>query len=154
GQSSVEWDGRQVPFHQIRSLLSKETSADRRRKLYLKQQRLIASINDLRAERLEKMHQLAGKLGYENYLDMQSRLHRVDYSALDSDMQRLLAETDRIYTTKLEKMLARNMGLPLSEAERADTFYFARLREFDDLFPAAELLSVYRKTMEDLGISV
>jgi hypothetical protein len=154
GKFSIEWEKKIVRFHEIPQLLAKEPDRERRRALEEKRLRLIDSINDLRFERIEKLHDLALKLGYENYLQMYSTLTGVNYAALDNQMQRLLVDTEKIYTIHLEQSLLRNLHVPLSEASRADTFYFARLRSFNDLFPANLLLLAYRETMNGLGIRI
>lgn len=152
--ASVEWQGKSVPFAQLHGLLANEADAARRRALYGKQLNVIAATNDLRGERVERLHELAVKLGYDNYVKMYESLHKIDYRALDANMQRFLADTDKVYTVNLERAVLRTLHMPLAQAERADTYYFARLTDFDALFPPESLISAYRETMENLGIHV
>jgi hypothetical protein len=154
GSSTIEWDGKTVPFHEITPLLISEQNHERRLRLYRHLIRLIDSINDLRAERMEKLQESAAKLGFENYLQIYSQLYQVDYVALDNQMQRFLADTEKVYITYLDRLLRRNLGLSLAEADRADTFHFLHLRNFDNLFPGERLLLAYRETMEGLGIRI
>src|SRR5437762_14017648 len=106
GKLTIEWDGRSVPYHEIPSLLVNEPNRERRGKLFRSQIRLIGSVNDLRAERIEKLHQLSLNLGYKDYLQMYAQLSQVDYTALDDQMQRFLSNTEKVYTINLERMLA------------------------------------------------
>src|SRR6185503_6001299 len=81
-------------------------------------------------------------------------LRQLDYEALARESETLLARTESLYVARLDEGLRRDVGIGVEEAERPDCTYFAHLTGYDDRFPAAKLLEVYRETMAGLGIQV
>jgi hypothetical protein len=150
--SKIELEGKTVPFQKIANLLASDHDRERRLKLYRYYVRLIDSINNLRAERIEKLHDLSARIGYDNYLQLYTKLRRVNYTALDEQMQRFLIDTEKIYTIELERMLRLNLRISSTDADRADSFYFTQLNSFDHIFPVDLLLPAYRETMSSLRI--
>jgi hypothetical protein len=152
--SKIEWGSDKIQYQDLPLILGNEKNQKTRRDLYNRQIRLIDSINYLRIERIEKYQTLSAKLGFDNYLELNKEQKKVDFVALDSQMQQFLANTDKIYRINLEHELSKHLHLPLSEAERYDSFYFVRLHQYNQLFPPKLFLSAYRETMDDLGINV
>jgi hypothetical protein len=151
-QSSIQWRGREITFQD--SFVAIRTESDRqvRRELYKRRLELIDASNDLRAERLTKIHDAARSLGFENYALMYEQLRSKDYLRLIAEAEKLLSQTEAVYVTNLDAALRRDLRITIAEAERSDAMYFLNLSGYDEKFSAGELLRVYSETMQGLGI--
>lgn len=151
-QASIEWDGRQLSFHQSAIALSNEPDPARRRDLSARRAEVIRGAQDLRAERLEQLHAAACELGHTSYLAMYRELHGVDYENLAARSSSLLSQTESQYASFLAPLLLRDAHVQLDEASCADLTYLQRLTRFDRFFPREGLLPVYCETFAGLGI--
>lgn len=151
-QSRIEWQGREIHFQEAFVVIKNEKDRQSRRALYQKRAELIEAANDLRAERLSKIHMAARSLGFENYTVMHEQLRNKDYAALAGEAEKLLEQTEAVYVTRLGEALRRNLHIKIEDAERVDALYFLNLSEYDEKFPASQLLKVYKETMQGLGI--
>jgi oligoendopeptidase F len=151
--ATVECAGRRMTFQDTSVAIA--TEPDRRARLAIYKERLavIASSNDLRAERLARLHQTAASLGYANYRGLYEGLRRVDYDSVAREAEAMLSRTESAYFARLADALKRDLGIRVEDAERPDAMYFLHLTAYDDRFPADKLLDVYGDTMEGLGIS-
>ncbi len=154
GQASVEWMGRRITFQESVVTVMRERDRDFRREIYQKRIAVVESSNDLRAERLSKLHQSARSLGYENYRAMFEELRQTNYGELAREAERLLDRTESVYIARLDEALRRTIGISVEEAERPDAHYFLHLTHYDDSFPADRLLRVYEETMSGLGVRI
>lgn len=148
----ITWQDQKIPLRNINYLLLKEPDHYRRQEIYKKKLSVLSSLNDLKAEQVEKHHQLATELGYQNYLQMFSELNKIDYLALDSQFQRLLAQTEKLYSINLKRYLATNLRVPLEIATSADILHFTRREKFTSFFPARTLITSCQETLSGLGI--
>jgi len=151
-KSSIAWDGESVEFHRSAALLANEPDKIRRRRLYDLRAKIINETDDLRGERLAKMHELASELGFDGYTAMCRDIYNVDYERLAEQVKPLLAKTEDLYVEQLSRNLPADAHVSLEEAERADMPYFLRSVRFDRMFPESRLILVYRETMHGLGI--
>lgn len=152
--AAIELMGREMTFHDSAAALTIDQDRPSRLAIYKKRLSVIDASNNLRAERLTRLHTAARSLGYESYTSLFEKLRRLDYRALARESETLLARTESLYVAKLDEALRRDLGIRVEEAERPDCTYFAHLTGYDDRFPAAKLLEVYRGTMAGLGINV
>jgi oligoendopeptidase F len=150
----IEYMDRRMTFHDSVIAITRESDGDARRALYKKRLSVLEASNDLRAERLSKLHETARWLGYESYTSLYQVLHEIDYGTLAREVDSLLARTETLYTARLDEALKRGLGIGVAEAERSDIMYFLHLAGYDELFPADSLLRVYRDTMAGLNIVV
>jgi hypothetical protein len=150
----IEWRGRELTFQDTVVAMAGERDRNARRDLYQKRLKVIAIANDLRAARLTKLHEQARALGHESYTALFEALHQRNYAELAREAASVLTHTEAVYTTQLGDALKRDLAVHLDEAERADCAYFTHLRSYDEQFPTAKLLSVYRETMAGLGITI
>jgi hypothetical protein len=151
-RASVPWNGREVPFHATRDVLASEPRPDARHELAARRARIFEETNDLRAERLEGLHDAATTLGVSDYLALRSETTGLDYGAIADDCRRLLADTERPYVDALEPVLAGRADVRRASASRADVLRAFRFAEFDRAFPSARMTIVYRDFLAGLGI--
>lgn len=150
--ATLEWDGREMTFQDSTVAISTERKRETRRGVYAKRLVAIEASNDLRAERLLKLHETSRALGYPTYLDLFERLRQLNYSDLTRQASSFVSKTEPAYLSRLDDLLRRELGIRVDEAERSDAMYLSHLKRFDDRFPPEQMLYVYRETMAGLGI--
>lgn len=152
--ATVEVAGRAMTFQDAAVAIATARDRDRRRAIDRRRLAVISAANDLRAERLVKLHEAARSLGDESYTSLFERICQLDYGRVLQAAEPLLARTESLYATRLNETLRRDLGIGIEEAERSDALHLVRLTRYDDRFPAARLLDVYRQTMAGLGINI
>jgi hypothetical protein len=152
--AGIEWRGCELTFQDAVIAIAAERDRNNRCDIYQKRLAVIAAANDLRAERLTNLHENARLLGHASYTALFEDLHQLNYAQLALEAQAVLTQTEAVYTTQLSNALQRDLAVHIDEAERADCAYFTHLRSYDEQFPAAKLLKVYRETMAGLGITI
>lgn len=153
-RTNIETSGRSLTFQESAVSLRTERDRHTRRQIYQRRADVIKGSDDLRAERLGRLHQGARYLGFESYRALHEELRQFDYSTLGREAESLLARTESVYLSRLDQALKRDLGVTITRAERCDALYFLHLSRFDHLFPASTLLGIYRETMARLGIDV
>jgi len=152
--ATIDWAGQEMTFQD--SAVAVRTQKDRRsrRSIYEKRAEIIADSNDLRAERVTKLHETARSLGHANYTALYEELRGLDYNGLAEQAGTILSRTETVYMSRLAEALRRELGLAIEEADRSDALYFLQLNSYDNHFPAQDLMRVYRETMAGLGINI
>lgn len=149
---TLRWQDETISLHEAWHRLSSEADRQHRRELWSRLGAAIKSMQDLRAERLEKLHDAARAAGFENYLALRHELRGLDDNHLAAQAAALLAATESRYVTALAFILPRDAGVSLESATRADIGYLSRLSRFDEYFPAWRRREVYAETFRGLGI--
>lgn len=154
---SIEWKGQMITFQDSAVAIAEEGDRSLRRALYEKRAAAIEASNDLRAERLARLHEAARELPIAENLDYK-RLHGwllgLDWEAIEREAWKLIASTESVYQASLERYLKRELGIKVEQAERHDAIYLNRLSHYDEFFPAEALKPTYKETMYGLGIEV
>ena len=153
-EATVELAGRTLTFQDATVALATERDRATRQAIDSKRLAVVAAANDLRAERLLKLHEAARSLGYENYTKLFEQLRQLDYEQVSRAAAPLLGRTEAIYVERLNHTLRRDLGIGVEEAERSDFLHLIRLTRYDGRFPSARLMEVYRQTMAGLGINI
>jgi hypothetical protein len=106
---------------------------------------------DLRAERLEKLHAGACSFGYENYLAMRREHQSHLGDVLAAQANQFLAKTESRYISALAPLLLREANVSINEATAADLDRLQRYGRFDAFFGRERMLGVYRELFAALG---
>src|SRR5262245_6300674 len=149
----VDWQGRRAPFRASASLLADEKDFARRRDLFARRAGVIEAVQDLRAERLEKLRDGARELGYENRLAMRRELRGLDYDRLAELGRAILSKTEGGYVNALASLLPRETGVSIDDATQADLGFLQNFTRFDHFFPRERMPGVYRELFAALGFS-
>lgn len=149
--ASIDWDGDEVSYQNIRQLIAHEPDWKRRHELEKKMYDIAADLNPRRTEALEREHQLANDLGFTSYTAMIEELKELDLQALAAQMRTLLTETEERYVELLDAYVA-GLGVPREDVSTADLTYVARAPQFDDIFPADTLLPTLRQTLKGMQL--
>jgi hypothetical protein len=149
----VDWQERKIPFRASNSLLAGEKDFARRRDLFARRAGVIEAVQDLRAERLERLRDGVRELGYENRLAMRRELCGLDYDGLAERARAILSKTEGGYMNALASLLPREIGVSIDDATQADLGYLQNFTRFDHFFPRERMLGVYRELFAALGFS-
>jgi hypothetical protein len=149
----IDWRGRSVPLRASASLLADETDFARRRDLFARRAGVIEAVQDLRAERLEKLRDGARELGYENRLAMLRDLRGLDYEGTASRARGVLSKTEGGYVNAIANLLPREAGVSVDDATQADLGFLQKFTRFDHFFPRERMLGVYRELFAALGFN-
>src|SRR5262249_6651971 len=125
----------------------------RRRDLFARRAGVIEAVQDLRAERLEKLRDGARELGYENRLAMLRELRWLDYVRLAELARGVLSKTESGYVNALAGLLPRETGVSIDDATQADLGFLQRFPRFDHFFQQERMLGVYRELFAALGFN-
>lgn len=150
-EATVEWDGEEISYQNLRQYIANEPDWRRRHQLEEAMYDVMAGINEQRAEAIRRQHALARTLDFETYTTMIEELKHLDLAALADQMRHLLKATEARYSVLLGAFLA-TVDVPREEATTADITYLARAHEFDDIFPAAALVPTLEQTLGELGL--
>jgi len=151
--ATVAWDGEELPYRQVRTVLAQEPDQTRRHDLHRRQLAVTAQQHDLRAERLQRLHGEAASLGFAGYTALYETLKGLELPALAEAMSLLLEQTEAAYARRLEEALIA-AGVAPNSADTSDVVYCFRAAQFDRYFPADEMVRSLQRTMSGLGLVV
>ncbi len=150
-KAKVEWNDKEIPYQNIRSVLVRESDYERRHDLQAKQLAVMERENPHRAERINAQQELARHFGFANYQGMIEQLRGWDLGLLAQALKPLLEETEDIFEERLSFYLS-EARVPRKAANTADIAYILRAPEFDTYFPADRLTRAFQRTVAGLGI--
>ena len=145
------WDGEQVPYRALSSLISNEADPERRHHLDRLRVELTAGQNALREERWDILDAAALTLGYSNYAEPCDTLGSLCLKELARQMERFLWDSEKAYRRHLEAYL-RSLAVDPGLAERSDLAYLFRSPRFDVFFGREQLIATLLASLRDLGI--
>lgn len=152
--ATICWNGREISFQDASAELASERDRSSRQEIHARRAAVIEASNDLRFERLLKLHAGARSLGASTYVALYEDIKRLDYPGIARDAASVLIQTEARYLAALDEGLAREFGSRIRQPERHDAIYLLHLTRYDDRFPAGKLLRIYAATMAGLGIRV
>ncbi|MFY9610224.1 MAG: hypothetical protein WAU45_16625 [Blastocatellia bacterium] len=152
--ATIRWKDREITFQDAAAELVTERDRSTRQEIYARRTEVIEASNDLRVERLLRLHAGARSLGVPSYVALFEDLKRLDYLGIARDAEAVLIQTEALYMARLDEALVQEFGSRLQQPERHDAIYLLHLTRYDDRFPASKLLKVYAATMAGLGIRV
>jgi hypothetical protein len=147
-------DGRVVPYQ--RAAIEIANATDRRERLSLDRARAALverELAPLRRERLQREKDLVERLEIaSDYIGTFEALSGIGLRALVAECEQFLRDTEAMWGEVLPEFVRKGLGIPVSEATRADALALLRAREFDAYFVAAELEPSVRRQVSDMGI--
>jgi oligoendopeptidase F len=162
-KATVQWSAREMTFHESSIAITTERDRGERRSIYARRARVIEDSTDLRAKRISKIHESAARISGRNgsanavtgnYRRLYEDLLQLDFECLSAQVRRLLEVTESAYAAQLDRVLKRDIGVGVDDAERHDALYLLHQNRYNDWFPERSLLDVYKETMAGLGIHV
>src|SRR5262249_48203460 len=146
--ATVEWDGRVMTFQETAIAVANQADRAVRNDLFQARVSMIQASNDLRAERLSKLHEASRSIGLiespiENAAVLPSDVLPPGGEQQDPELHREQLSTRRNYASLYEQLL----GLDFQEIER-------RCRELLARTEAAYVASLSSALKRDVGISL
>ncbi|HYE75565.1 MAG TPA: hypothetical protein VEF04_19640, partial [Blastocatellia bacterium] len=151
-RATIKWKEETIGFRKALSELSKTSDTKDRHDLYARLSEVIKGTQDLRAERLEKLHEAAKQAGYESYLALFQETRGIDYGQLAASLTSILFSTESQYVSALAPLLAADANISLDEATNADLSYLLNITKYDEHFPLESLHKAYAETLAGLGV--
>jgi hypothetical protein len=151
----VEDDGKAMPYRGVTVALANEVDAGRGAELERARDALLSErLNPLHLEMLERVHALAGELGWSSYREACAELRGIDLESLASQAGEFVRETDGVYAEIADPELGRAGVAPLGELRRSGLPRFFRAPALDALFPAERAVEAFAETVAGLGIDL
>lgn len=145
-RSKIRWEGASISLSEATKLLKKDLPRHHRLELFSRRNDVIKVGNDLRAERLEKIH--ATITNADHYTAWQQNLSEINYENLAKQFENFLSLTQSKYVNAL----ASTVNVRLDEATEADLFCLRDFGVENEYFSAWKMVQSYRETMSGLGI--
>ncbi len=145
-------NGRELPFRDLSRLLAEESSAAKRKALWLGATQALERLNPMIARRDERLETALQEMGYCSLLDYALALREVTHEELSALAEGTLAATDEPFLALLASLAPAQAQLPASRLRRWDLPRLFRTRSIDDKFPKDALLERARATLAGLGL--
>ena len=145
-RSRILWEGESISFSEAAKLLKNDLPRHQRVELFSRRNDVIKVGNDLRAERLEKIHDAVTEA--DHYTVLQQNLAEINYENLARQLPDFLSFTQNKYINAL----ASSLNVRLDEATEADLYSLRDFGAEDEYFSTWKMVNSYRETMSSLGI--
>jgi hypothetical protein len=152
-RATVEWEGQEVPYHNLTPLIANEPDLTRRHRLDELQREVTASANPERKQRFGTLHDKSRKLGFDGYIALCDQLRGLNLSWLTGQMRLVLNQTEDVYFPHLEEFLS-GISVPVEEAARCDILHLFRGQSFDSIFPKEAMIPALTDTLSGMGIDL
>ena len=124
-----------------------------RREWALRLADLVRGGDDLRGERMRKLHDYAVAAGYANYAALLSERRGVAYGEIETQITLLLMLTERDYRNALAAWLPVAAGVSRDDADWCDVEYARRHHRHDAYFNLSRARAVLDSLFEGLGFA-
>ncbi len=148
----VEAEGKKIPFRYSAVALANEPDHSKREAIDKAREPVFDEINPLRLEVLNKEHELAAALGYENYVEMCQDASGIDLYGLRKQMQNVLSRTDRLYSRYFNLACSNILKLNPSDVRKHDIGFLFRAKDMDRFFSQEGMLKALNGTLDGMGL--
>jgi hypothetical protein len=147
-------DGREIPYQRASIELANSTDARERAAIDKARAALVTKeLVPIKRERFQRERDITESLGLaDGYLATWELLSGISLSALRTECERFLRDTQAMWDEVFPEFVKRVLGMPAREATRADAHALFRAREFDAYFPAREMDPSIRRQVTEMGI--
>jgi hypothetical protein len=151
-QQTLVWEGKDIIFSRIPSLLKEESSAVKRRQLSEKYARILNDKADLKYQKIALRHTAAESLGFKDYVEAREYVSGVNYRKLLESLDAALSRLDDVYLERLRVSVESTLGFPLQEAGAWDVARWQKQNDFENVFSEKNLLRAADATIAELGL--
>jgi len=152
--ATISFEGKQIPYRRINSLISNESRQKRRVALDVALGPVLDSLTVVLRETEQSTQQLARTLGYPSYTAMAESLQGFSQDQFASVTKQFLAQTESTYTQLLKEMIQKYLKLTPAHLYRCDFGALFRNPTFDKYFPGPAMVASLKATYSGLGISI
>jgi hypothetical protein len=147
-------DGETIPYRMLRPTIANEPDRSKRRALEEARCELGEQhMNAVYVEAAAIARDGVRRLGSDNYVDLHRRFG-LELDDLAAQCRRLLADTERLYEDRLDRLFRERVGVSLAEAERWDSPRMIRAVGWDKAFPSDRMIPALEGTLSGLGIDL
>lgn len=153
-EGTIEVDGKEMFYRSsVRDLVNSE-SREHREKLSAARDNFISEkLNPILEGMYYKEKELIQGFGFNNKIDMFGSLSGIDLYELNSNMQKLLVNTEDVYKD-LMSYYAKKEGITPGEIKKHDLSFILRGKNFDKFFPQSGMVESMRKFVSKMGIDI
>jgi len=148
----VDVDGKKIPFRYSAVTLANEPDHNKREAIERARDPVFEEINPMRLEVLNKDHELAKTLGYENYVEMCEDASGIDLYGLEKQMRNVLSRTDRLYSRYFKLACSNILKLSPSDVRKHDIGFLFRAKDFDGMFGQDNMMKAMNTTLDGIGL--
>ncbi len=149
----VMWRGEAIPYRSVWHRATEIGNRAERNALADSYVEAVEAINPIRGERLARVKQAVGELGYESVPAMVRATAGFDPRALAAEERKFLAESETVYHAALRRHLA-EIDIEQGDAARVDLDRVLRGAGWDSWFPARGMVPALRRTLAGMGIDL
>ncbi|MBN1355702.1 hypothetical protein JXA40_05450 [bacterium] len=155
-ETTVNWDGRDIPLRSFGVKILNEPDRDTRMEMIFKKERAIhEKINPVRIEWTEDLFRSIGDLGYKNYIDLCRETQNRDFHSFYLETERFLDRSEDVFRRSLDRFLVRLTGQHLTgRTHEADLTALFRCSVFDGHFPPGGLIPALKNTISPMGFDL
>jgi hypothetical protein len=148
----IRIDGENIPYRLAEVRYTNEENREKRAKIFDARNKVIEQrINPILEKRMEKLHNTAIELGYDNYVELFRDTNKIDFEELSKKMNYFDNKTDSLYTDAMGEFVQKTVGVELDKAEKHDVAFLFRAKEFDPYFTKERTLTVLKSTLNGIG---
>lgn len=154
-KTRIKIDGEEVPYRYSEVILTNEANKEKRDLIDDRRNEVVAKLfNQNLIKYWEDLHLEAKSLGFSSYKELFSYLKEEDFYQLQSDMEKLLAQTQSTYEEYFSSLVRTELGIKLRDSRRSDFVFLKRAKKYDSFFNKAYLLELFKETLSGMGIDV
>ena len=151
----VDWEGTQVSFREVSSIIANDDDRDRRRALSRRWHRVLDhELNPGHREIWDTRHAAARSLDSPDYRSLFARLSGLDFDGLATQARAFLDATESLFERRFDGALRTHTGAGLVGATVSDLPRLMRSGPFDERFPRKHMLGIFEQTLDGLGLDL
>ena len=151
--ATVQFDGKDVPFRQVSTLVQNESVRARRKELVKRCKPVKKKLTSYEKKAIKTTYRLLKKFSGKDYVPYYAEHKNVDLDALGTMLRGFLVRTDALFTSLMEARL-KTIKVSLKQAESHDYSVILRTKHYDTHFPKENLLSSLKTTLHGMGIDI
>ena len=152
--TTINISGEEIPYRQAPVILRNEADREKRKLIQEAVYEIVERDNPKRLEILRNIHKAADEFGYENYSELISDVSGINLNDFLVQCEEFLSKTEDMYTDVASWAFKKHLNLSLEEATTYDSTYLFRMTEFDDYFPAVDLLPKVEKFISAMSLDM
>lgn len=152
-RNQIRLDYKTIPYRSAWAEIKKEAKRERREAIDRKRREIALKLEPLFLKTLEIAHGAASGLGF-SYIDLCNEMERLNLSKIEEEAKIFLKDTEYAYRDLLKWFLLKRMELKLKDAKWHDLSYLFNGFELKSEFPKTDLITLARKSLDEMGIYV
>jgi hypothetical protein len=152
GKATLKIRRKSLPFRRSQAALAVEPDRVVRLLIGSEQHRIFGHLNPILLSILKELHAASAQLNRGGHLELCGRQIGVNLKTLGEAVDRFLSGTRDLYLESMERAARERLGLGLDDLRREDMAYLLGGTEFDEAFPAKEMVSTVEEIQKDMGL--